>query len=54
LNKKLTVKLLGTYEVSQDGKPIAISSRSAQSLFAYLILHAGAAHRREKLGNVMT
>ena len=49
----LEVKLLGKFEVSNDGKPIAITSRPAQSLFAYLILSAGIAHRREKLAGLL-
>ena len=53
MNKKLEVKLLGKFEVSGDGKPITISSRPAQSLFAYLILSAGTSHRREKLAGLL-
>ena len=49
----LEVRLLGKFEVSQAGKMIAIPSRPAQSLFAYLILHAGTAHRREKLAGML-
>ena len=45
----LEVRLLGTFEVKHKQKPITIASRPAQSLFAYLILHAGTAHRREQL-----
>jgi predicted ATPase/DNA-binding SARP family transcriptional activator len=52
LSNKLEVKLLGRFEVSRDGKPIAITSRPAQSLFAYLILSAGTSHRREKLAGL--
>src|SRR5215207_597644 len=48
----LEVRLLGRFEVSRDGKPIAITSRPAQSLFAYLILSAGTSHRREKLAGL--
>ena len=53
MSNKLKVKLLGGFEVSCDGKPIAITSRPAQSLFAYLILSAGIAHRREKLAGML-
>jgi predicted ATPase/DNA-binding SARP family transcriptional activator len=53
LNEKLEVGLLGRFDVSRDGKSIAIRSRPAQSLFAYLILHAGTAHRREKLAGML-
>src|SRR5919108_3576393 len=49
----LEVRLLGKFEVSSDGKTIAITSRPAQSLFAYLILKAGPAHRREKLAGML-
>jgi len=53
LRKMLEVKLLGKFEVSGDGKPITISARPAQSLFAYLILNAGTVHRREKLAGML-
>jgi DNA-binding SARP family transcriptional activator len=53
VSNKLEVKLLGRFEVSHDGKPIAITSRPAQSLFAYLILSAGTSHRREKLAGLL-
>jgi predicted ATPase/DNA-binding SARP family transcriptional activator len=52
LSKMLEVKLLGKFDVRGDGKPITISSRPAQSLFAYLILSAGTSHRREKLAGL--
>ena len=49
----LEVRLLGAFEVKRDGKAIAILSRPAQSLFAYLILSAGTSHRREKLAGML-
>jgi DNA-binding SARP family transcriptional activator len=49
----LEVCLLGTFEVKHKKKPISISSRPAQSLFAYLILNAGTSHRREKLAGML-
>jgi predicted ATPase/DNA-binding SARP family transcriptional activator len=49
----LEIRLLGRFEVSRDGKPVAITSRPAQSLFAYLILNAGTSHRREKLAGML-
>src|SRR6266508_1129418 len=49
----LEVRLLGKFDVRRDGKTIAITSRLAQSLFAYLILNAGTAHRREKLAGML-
>jgi len=49
----LEVRLLGRFDVRHGGKPIVIASRPAQSLFAYLILNAGTAHRREKLAGML-
>src|SRR5919106_4903519 len=49
----LEVRLLGRFEVKHNKKAITISSRPAQSLFAYLILSAGTAHRREKLAGML-
>lgn len=49
----LTVRFLGKFEVMHGGKPINISSRPAQTLFAYLILSAGTFHRREKLAGLL-
>ena len=34
----LEVRLLGKFDVRQNGEPVTITSRPAQSLFAYLIL----------------
>lgn len=49
----LTVNLLGQFDVRREGAPIVIPSRPAQSLFAFLILSAGTAHRREKLAGTL-
>ena len=49
----LETRLLGTFEVKYNTKTINIASRPAQSLFAYLILQAGTAHRREKLAGLL-
>ena len=49
----LEVRLLGSFDIKYKKKPIQISSRPAQSLFAYLILNAGIAHRREKLAGLL-
>lgn len=49
----LEVRLLGNFEVKHKKKVINISSRPAQSLFAYLILNAGTSHRREKLAGLL-
>jgi len=48
----LEVKLIGKFEIKYDGKLVRLSSRAAQSLFAYLILTAGTLHRREKLAGM--
>jgi predicted ATPase/DNA-binding SARP family transcriptional activator len=53
LSNELEVRLLGKFDVRCDGKLITISSRPAQSLFAYLILSAGTSHRREKLAGML-
>lgn len=49
----LEVCLLGTFEVRHKKELVTISSRPAQSLFAYLILSAGTSHRREKLAGLL-
>ncbi|RPI32077.1 MAG: hypothetical protein EHM70_09865 [Chloroflexota bacterium] len=49
----LEVRLLGQFEVLHGGKRIAITTRHAQSLFAYLILNAGKTFRREKLAGLL-
>jgi non-specific serine/threonine protein kinase len=47
--KMLEVRLLGNFDIKRGKKTVSIPSRSAQSLFAFLILNAGTAYRREKL-----
>ncbi|HJR81409.1 MAG TPA: hypothetical protein VJ821_15165, partial [Anaerolineales bacterium] len=49
----LEVRFLGTFEVKYKKRTVAITSRPAQSLFAYLILNAGTFHRREKLAGML-
>ena len=49
----LEVTLLGRFEVRQDGKRLTIPTRNAQSLFAYLLLNAGQAQRRERLAGLL-
>ena len=49
----LEVKLLGQFDVRREGASIAVPSRPAQSLLAYLILNAGTAYRREKLAGLL-
>ena len=48
----LKVRLIGTFAIEYDGRPVTLSSRVAQSLFAYLILTSGTFHRREKLAGM--
>src|SRR5215212_1238723 len=48
----LEVRLIGKFDISYNSEPVIISSRVAQSLFAYLILTAGTSHRREKLAGM--
>ncbi len=48
----LQVKLLGQFDIHTDGKRVVIPSRAGQSLFAFLLLSAGTAHRREKLAGL--
>jgi predicted ATPase/DNA-binding SARP family transcriptional activator len=48
----LEVRLIGKFAIQCDGKPVTLSSRAAQSVFAYLILTAGTLHRREKLAGM--
>jgi DNA-binding SARP family transcriptional activator len=45
----LQIRLLGQFDVRLDGRRVLIPSRAGQSLFAYLVLTAGTAHRREKV-----
>jgi predicted ATPase len=49
----LEARLIGKFDIQYDGKPVILSSRAAQSLFAYLILTAGTLHRREKLAGLL-
>ncbi len=49
----LRVRLLGQFDVRLDDKPIEFTSRSAQSLIAYLILNRGNSYRREKLAGML-
>jgi DNA-binding SARP family transcriptional activator len=49
----LEVRLLGRFELRQDGTAVLLPSRPAQSLLAYLVLSAGTAHRREKLAGLL-
>jgi WD40 repeat protein/serine/threonine protein kinase len=48
----LEVRLLGQFHIQADGQTLDIPSRPAQSLLAYLLLHAGTPQRREKLAGL--
>ena len=48
----LAIRMLGTFQIKDGKKLVNISSRPAQSLFAYLVLNPGAPHRREKLAGL--
>src|SRR5688572_15317035 len=49
----LEIRLFGTFDIRYDGKPVIISARTAQSLFAYLILNPSTPHRREQLAGIL-
>ena len=49
----LEIRLLGQFDVRQDGEPIERLSRPAMTLFAYLVLTRGTLHPREKLAGVL-
>jgi predicted ATPase/DNA-binding SARP family transcriptional activator len=49
----LAIHLLGRFEILLDDQPLPLPSRPAQSLLAYLLLHPGVAHRRERLAGLL-
>ena len=49
----LEIRLLGRFEVRLDGRPVALTSRPAQALLAYLALHADAPQRRDKIAGLL-
>ena len=49
----LEIRLLGQFAIQLDGNPIQMAARPAQSLFAYLLLNAGIAQRRERLAGLL-
>lgn len=49
----LEVRLLGGFGIASGKQSIALPSRPAQSLFAYLALNAGTSYRREKLAGML-
>ena len=49
----LAIRLLGEFSVSALGRSIELPTRASQSLFAYLCLTSGTAHRREHLAGLL-
>lgn len=49
----LEIRLLGQFSIRLDGKLVELPSHPAQLLLAYLVLHAGAEHRRERLAGLI-
>ncbi len=49
----LEIRLLGQFSLRRDGEPIALPSRAAQSLLAYLVINPGLSHRREQLAGLL-
>lgn len=49
----LKIYLLGQFKILADQRTIALPSRPAQSLLAYLVLNAGLTFRREKLASLL-
>jgi predicted ATPase/DNA-binding SARP family transcriptional activator len=49
----LDLALLGRFGLQLDGVAVELPSRPAQSLLAYLLLHHGVAHRRERLAGLL-
>lgn len=45
----LSLRVLGQLDVQIDGESVAIPSRPAELLLAYLVLNPGMRHRREEL-----
>jgi DNA-binding SARP family transcriptional activator/muconolactone delta-isomerase len=52
MSMTLRIFLIGQFKLQADDAPIELPSRPAQSLLAYLALHAGVVHRREKLAGL--
>jgi len=48
----LTIHLLGRFALTLDDEPVELPSRPAQSLLAWLVLHPGIDHRRERLAGL--
>ena len=49
----LKIYLLGQFKLANGERPLALTSRPAQSLLAYLAMTAGMTHRRERLAGLL-
>lgn len=49
----LKISLLGQFNLRANDRPLKLASRPAQSLLAYLVMHAGMEQRREKLAGLL-
>ncbi|MCA9970189.1 MAG: winged helix-turn-helix domain-containing protein, partial [Anaerolineales bacterium] len=49
----LEIRLLGRFDVRQNGAAVPVTARKGQALLAYLALHAGTAVRRELLAGLL-
>ncbi len=49
----LEIRLLGQFNLREDGVPIEIASRPAKTLLAYLLLTRGTHHPRERLAGLL-
>lgn len=49
----LRIHLLGRFALFLDNEPLALASRPAQSLLAWLVLHPGVDHRREQMAGML-
>jgi DNA-binding SARP family transcriptional activator len=49
----LEIRLLGQFNLRQDGVPIELPSRPARTLLAYLVLTLGIRHPRERLAGLL-
>ena len=49
---RLDITLLGTFQVTLNGRPVNFATDKARALLAYLVLEAGTPHRREALSAI--
>jgi predicted ATPase/DNA-binding SARP family transcriptional activator len=49
----LKIRLLGQFSLQLNGQTVELSSRSAQSLLAFLLLHKDTRFRREKISGIL-